>query len=164
MHACFEEARRDRSRSASHAAATCGQGHVRACSFERVPRARHLAHQPAASSRRAGARRGLVLSPARRDAHAGWRCGLRPRAGGCGGSEALGRLGHPGGAATLSALRLAVHRLADALGFSLDAATFSKDSLSDLPLLERVNEPVAVNPDPRLAWLAKKRGWRVERW
>jgi len=55
-------------------------------------------------------------------------------------------------------------RLADALGFSLDAATFYTDLLTDLPLLERVNEPVAVNPDPRLARLAKKRGWRVERW
>jgi HAD superfamily hydrolase (TIGR01490 family) len=55
-------------------------------------------------------------------------------------------------------------RLADQLGFSLAEATFYSDSLTDLPLLERVREPVCVNPDPRLLRVAKKRGWRVERW
>jgi HAD superfamily hydrolase (TIGR01490 family) len=38
------------------------------------------------------------------------------------------------------------------------------DSLSDLPMLELVGTPVAVNPDPRLARVAAQRGWRVERW
>ena len=42
-------------------------------------------------------------------------------------------------------------RLAASLGFALDEATFYTDSLTDLPLLERVREPVAVNPDPRLS-------------
>jgi HAD superfamily hydrolase (TIGR01490 family) len=55
-------------------------------------------------------------------------------------------------------------RLADALGFTLAEATFYSDSLTDLPLLERVREPVCVNPDPRLLRVANKRGWRVERW
>ena len=55
-------------------------------------------------------------------------------------------------------------RLADQLGFALADATFYSDSLTDLPLLERVREPVCVNPDPRLLRVAKKRGWRVERW
>jgi HAD superfamily hydrolase (TIGR01490 family) len=55
-------------------------------------------------------------------------------------------------------------RLADALGFRLDEATIYSDSLTDLPLLERVKTPVAVNPDPRLARVARRRGWRVERW
>jgi HAD superfamily hydrolase (TIGR01490 family) len=55
-------------------------------------------------------------------------------------------------------------RLAATLGFDLDEATFYSDSFTDLPLLERVREPVVVNPDPRLARVAKKRGWRVERW
>jgi HAD superfamily hydrolase (TIGR01490 family) len=55
-------------------------------------------------------------------------------------------------------------RLADELGFTLADATFYSDSLTDLPLLERVREPVCVNPDPRLLRVAKKRGWRVERW
>ncbi|NUP07343.1 MAG: HAD family hydrolase [Polyangiaceae bacterium] len=49
-------------------------------------------------------------------------------------------------------------------GLSLDEATFYTDSLSDLPLLERVGEPVVVNPDPRLRRLAKSRRWRIETW
>jgi HAD superfamily hydrolase (TIGR01490 family) len=38
------------------------------------------------------------------------------------------------------------------------------DSTSDLPLLEVVGFPVAVNPEARLASLARKRGWLVEQW
>ncbi len=38
------------------------------------------------------------------------------------------------------------------------------DSTSDLPLLEAVGFPVAVNPETRLATLARKRGWLVELW
>jgi HAD superfamily hydrolase (TIGR01490 family) len=44
----------------------------------------------------------------------------------------------------------------------LAASTFYSDSISDLPLMERVGHPVAVNPDPRLLRLARKRGWPVE--
>jgi HAD superfamily hydrolase (TIGR01490 family) len=55
-------------------------------------------------------------------------------------------------------------RLADQLGFSLDEATFYSDSLTDLPLLERVRVPIVINPDPRLARAARKRGWPVEHW
>jgi HAD superfamily hydrolase (TIGR01490 family) len=55
-------------------------------------------------------------------------------------------------------------RLAAELGFDLRESTFYSDSLTDLPLLEHVAEPVVVNPDPRLARVAKQRGWRVERW
>jgi HAD superfamily hydrolase (TIGR01490 family) len=55
-------------------------------------------------------------------------------------------------------------RFADAHGFALADATFYTDSVSDLPLLEAVGVPVAVNPDPRLARIAKRRGFRVERW
>lgn len=55
-------------------------------------------------------------------------------------------------------------RLAADLGFSLAEATFYSDSYTDLPLLELVAEPVAVNPDVRLGRVAKKRGWRIERW
>jgi HAD superfamily hydrolase (TIGR01490 family) len=36
------------------------------------------------------------------------------------------------------------------------------DSTSDLPMLEVVGYPVAVNPETRLAALARKRGWLVE--
>jgi alcohol-forming fatty acyl-CoA reductase len=38
------------------------------------------------------------------------------------------------------------------------------DSTSDLPMLEAVGFPVAVNPETRLAALARKRGWLVEHW
>jgi HAD superfamily hydrolase (TIGR01490 family) len=55
-------------------------------------------------------------------------------------------------------------RLAEELGFDLRSATFYSDSHTDLPLLEHVQEPIVVNPDPRLARVAKRRGWRVERW
>lgn len=54
--------------------------------------------------------------------------------------------------------------LAAAHGFRLEDATFYSDSISDLPLLERVAEPVAVNPDPRLRRIAVRRGFRIERW
>jgi len=33
---------------------------------------------------------------------------------------------------------------------------------SDLPMMEAVGHPVAVNPEPKLATIARKRGWLVE--
>jgi HAD superfamily hydrolase (TIGR01490 family) len=54
--------------------------------------------------------------------------------------------------------------LCERLGFDLRQATFYSDSITDLPLLEVVDEPVVVNPDPRLRRVAKARGWRVETW
>ena len=36
------------------------------------------------------------------------------------------------------------------------------DSSSDLPMLEAVGFPVAVNPETKLASIARKRGWLVE--
>jgi len=49
-------------------------------------------------------------------------------------------------------------------GVSLAACTFYTDSYSDLPVLERVGQPVVVNPDRRLRRVAKSRGWRVVEW
>lgn len=49
-------------------------------------------------------------------------------------------------------------------GLSLDGAVFYSDSITDLPLLERVETPIAVNPDSRLRRVARRRGWRIERW
>ncbi len=40
---------------------------------------------------------------------------------------------------------------------------FYSDSANDVPLLERVTDPVATNPDDRLAALARERGWRTMR-
>jgi HAD superfamily hydrolase (TIGR01490 family) len=36
---------------------------------------------------------------------------------------------------------------------------FYSDSINDLPLLERVSDPVATNPTPALAKIASERGW-----
>jgi len=46
-------------------------------------------------------------------------------------------------------------------GESLAGSHFYSDSINDLPLLERVEHPVAVDPDPRLEALARERGWPV---
>jgi len=40
-------------------------------------------------------------------------------------------------------------------------ATFYSDSMNDLPLLEKVQVPVATNPDDRLRAIAQARGWRI---
>jgi HAD superfamily hydrolase (TIGR01490 family) len=40
---------------------------------------------------------------------------------------------------------------------------FYSDSILDLPLLEAVGRPVAVNPDARLARSARRRGWSILR-
>ncbi len=47
-------------------------------------------------------------------------------------------------------------------GLSLSQSVAYADSSSDLPMLEAVGFPVAVNPEPRLASIARKRGWLVE--
>jgi HAD superfamily hydrolase (TIGR01490 family) len=52
----------------------------------------------------------------------------------------------------------------EAEGFRLDECVAYADSTSDLPLLEAVGHPVAVNPETRLAAIARKRGWLVENW
>ncbi len=40
-------------------------------------------------------------------------------------------------------------------------ATFYSDSINDLALLEKVQQPVATNPDTALRAIAKARGWRI---
>ena len=46
-------------------------------------------------------------------------------------------------------------------GQSLAGSTFYSDSHNDIPLLDRVDHPVAVDPDPELLAFARKRGWAV---
>ena len=53
-------------------------------------------------------------------------------------------------------------RYADRHGADLRDAYLYTDSYSDLPLLDAVGHPVAVNPDGRLKRLAQKRGWPIE--
>lgn len=50
------------------------------------------------------------------------------------------------------------HRLDD-----FEESWFYSDSLNDLPLLERVTRPVAVDPDPTLESHARDRGWPILR-
>jgi HAD superfamily hydrolase (TIGR01490 family) len=50
----------------------------------------------------------------------------------------------------------------DRHGLSLSESVAYADSSSDLPMLEAVGFPVAVNPEPRLASVARKRGWLIE--
>jgi HAD superfamily hydrolase (TIGR01490 family) len=55
----------------------------------------------------------------------------------------------------------AVRGLAQEKGFDLLACTAYSDSASDLPFLELVGHPVAVNPDRELRHIAADRGWPV---
>lgn len=50
---------------------------------------------------------------------------------------------------------------ARALDWGSVDSTFYTDSINDLPLLEKVNHPVATNPDERLRAIASERGWRI---
>jgi HAD superfamily hydrolase (TIGR01490 family) len=49
----------------------------------------------------------------------------------------------------------------DAHRACLAGSSFYSDSHNDIPLLERVDHPVAVDPDPALAELAAARGWTI---
>ena len=52
-------------------------------------------------------------------------------------------------------------RWADSHGACLADAPFYTDSISDLPLMEAVASPIAVNPDEHLESEAKRRGWKI---
>lgn len=58
----------------------------------------------------------------------------------------------------------AAERFAAAAGVPLSRCTFFTDSAADLPTLEVVGHPVAVNPDARLRRVARARGWPVVDW
>jgi HAD superfamily hydrolase (TIGR01490 family) len=49
-------------------------------------------------------------------------------------------------------------------GIGFDHVTFFSDSITDLPLLSKVEVPVAVNPDRRLLRAARARGWQIQNW
>lgn len=56
-----------------------------------------------------------------------------------------------------------MRELAGQEGIDLSASYSYSDSISDLPMLELVGYPVAVNPDHELKLLAKERNWRILR-
>jgi phosphoserine phosphatase len=55
----------------------------------------------------------------------------------------------------------AMRELAARTGLDLSASSAYSDSATDLPMLEAVGRPVAVNPDRALAKAARERGWEV---
>jgi HAD superfamily hydrolase (TIGR01490 family) len=55
----------------------------------------------------------------------------------------------------------AVRELAAERGYDLAASYAYSDSITDLPLLEEVGHPTAVNPDRALRKIAVERGWPI---
>jgi HAD superfamily hydrolase (TIGR01490 family) len=55
----------------------------------------------------------------------------------------------------------AIRSLAARLGIDLEGSYAYTDSMTDVPMLEAVGHPVAVNPDRELRRLAEGRGWDV---
>ena len=55
----------------------------------------------------------------------------------------------------------AIEKLAAARGYDLEVSYAYSDSLSDLPMMEAVGHPVAVNPDRALEQIARTRGWPI---
>ena len=58
---------------------------------------------------------------------------------------------------------VAIKGLAEQRGIDLDASYAYSDSYTDLPMLEVVGHPVAVNPDRVLAKEARDRGWEIRK-
>ncbi|MGP9677044.1 HAD family hydrolase [Halomonas sp. AOP27-A1-41] len=54
-----------------------------------------------------------------------------------------------------------LHEWLEDKDFTLDGAWFYSDSHNDLPLLEEVDHPVAVDPDDTLRQIAEQRQWRI---
>ena len=56
---------------------------------------------------------------------------------------------------------LAIEKLAEREAYDLSASTAYSDSVTDLPMLEAVGHPHAVNPDKALRKIATARGWPI---
>ncbi|MGO2148885.1 HAD family hydrolase [Halomonas sp.] len=54
-----------------------------------------------------------------------------------------------------------LHEWLEDKDFTLDGAWFYSDSHNDLPLLEEIDHPVAVDPDDTLRQVAEQRQWRI---
>jgi HAD superfamily hydrolase (TIGR01490 family) len=55
----------------------------------------------------------------------------------------------------------AMRALAERAGIDLERSYAYSDSMTDLPMLEAVGNPVAVNPDKDLRHEAEERGWQI---
>ncbi len=58
---------------------------------------------------------------------------------------------------------VAIEEMAAREGFDLSSSYAYSDSISDLPMLEAVGHPVAVNPDTALAAVSHEQGWETLR-
>ncbi len=56
---------------------------------------------------------------------------------------------------------VAIREMAEAEDVDLSASYAYSDSMTDLPMLEAVGHPVAVNPDKELREIAQERDWQV---
>jgi len=56
---------------------------------------------------------------------------------------------------------IAMEKIAAERGYDLSRSYAYTDSISDLPMLEAVGHPVAVNPDRELETIARVRGWPI---
>ena len=65
---------------------------------------------------------------------------------------------------TGEARALLLDEFARAQGLTLGDTVAYADSTSDLPMLEAAGFPVAVNPEVKLAAIARRRGWAIEHW
>ncbi|HTX00737.1 MAG TPA: HAD-IB family hydrolase, partial [Acidimicrobiales bacterium] len=65
---------------------------------------------------------------------------------------------------TGEARAILMERWAAERGLDRERTVAYADSTSDLPMLEAAGMPVAVNPEPKLAAIARKRGWPIELW
>lgn len=59
---------------------------------------------------------------------------------------------------------VAIRNAADRLGIDLAASYAYSDSATDVPMLECVGHPIAVNPDRALHKVAVERGWDIARY
>jgi fatty acyl-CoA reductase len=65
---------------------------------------------------------------------------------------------------TGEARALLMEELAAARSLGREQIVAYADSTSDLPMLEAAGLPVAVNPEAKLAAVARRRGWPIEHW
>ena len=65
---------------------------------------------------------------------------------------------------TGEARALLLEEYARSQGLSLADTVAYADSTSDLPMLEAAGFPVVVNPEAKLAAIARRRGWLIENW
>jgi len=65
---------------------------------------------------------------------------------------------------TGEARAILLDEFARAQGLSLADTVAYADSTSDLPMLEAAGFPVVINPEAKLAAIARRRGWFIEHW